>query len=132
MEDNRDNLIVIVAGYTELMEEFVNSNPGLKSRFNKYIMFKDYTGEQLYDIFMSMCKKQEYEPNEAGAKYVKEYLNARANAHDENFANAREVRNYIERAIARQASRIVEIDNITDKQIRTLTKADLEEDSVTQ
>lgn len=132
MEDNRDNLIVIVAGYTELMEEFVNSNPGLKSRFNKYIMFKDYTGEQLYDIFMSMCKKQEYEPNEAGAKYVKEYLNVRANTHDENFANAREVRNYIERAIARQASRIVEIDNITDKQIRTLTKADLEEDSVTQ
>lgn len=129
MEDNRDNLIVIVAGYTELMEEFVNSNPGLKSRFNKYIMFKDYTGEQLHEIFMSMCKKQEYEPNAAGEKYAKEYLNKRANAHDENFANAREVRNYIERAIARQASRIVEIKDITDKQIRTLTKADLAEDS---
>lgn len=127
MEDNRDNLIVIVAGYTELMEEFVNSNPGLKSRFNKYILFKDYTGDQLYDIFMSMCKKQEYEPDASGAKYVKEYLNKCANAHDENFANAREVRNYIERAIARQASRIVEIKDITDKQIRTLTKADLEE-----
>lgn len=127
MEDNRDNLIVIVAGYTELMEEFINSNPGLRSRFNKYIFFKDYTGDQLYDIFMSMCEKQEYEPNEPGKKYVKEYLTKRVNECDENFANAREVRNYIERAIARQASRIVELDKVSDKQLRTLTKADLAE-----
>lgn len=125
MEDNRDNLIVIVAGYTELMEEFVNSNPGLRSRFNKYILFKDYTGEQLFEIFMSMCAKQDYIPNEPGKKYVKEYLEDKANNHDENFANAREVRNYIERAIARQASRIVELDNVSDKQLKTLTKSDL-------
>ena len=125
MEDNRDNLIVIVAGYTDLMEEFVNSNPGLKSRFNKFILFKDYTGSQLFDIFMSMCKKQDYEPDEAGRQYVMEYLENRANHHDENFANAREVRNYIERAISRQASRIVEIENVTDEELRTLTKDDL-------
>lgn len=128
MEDNRDNLVVIVAGYTELMQEFVNSNPGLKSRFNKYIAFQNYTGDELYEIFMSMCKKQEYEPDADGAEYVRNYLLMRAAAQDENFANAREVRNYIERAIARQATRIVEIKDITDKQIRTLTKADLQED----
>ena len=128
MEDNRDNLIVIVAGYTDLMEEFVNSNPGLKSRFNKYILFKDYTGEQLYNIFMSMCKKQDYIPNEPGKKYVKEYFNNLVDMHLENFANAREVRNYMERTISRQASRIVGIENPTDKQIKTLTKSDLEED----
>ncbi|MGN0150876.1 MAG: AAA family ATPase [Wujia sp.] len=127
MEDNRDNLIVIVAGYTDLMEEFINSNPGLRSRFNKYIFFEDYTGEQLYDIFVSMCKKQEYIPNEQGKKYAKDYLAARAESHDENFANAREVRNYIERAIARQASRIVELKDVSDKQLRTLTKSDLTE-----
>lgn len=127
MEDNRDNLIIIVAGYTKLMEEFVNSNPGLRSRFNKYILFEDYTGEQLYDIFMSMCKAQDYAPNEQGRKYVKEYLADRAENHDENFANAREVRNYIERSIARQASRIVELEDVTDKQLRTLTKSDLTE-----
>ncbi|MDE6024685.1 MAG: AAA family ATPase [Lachnospiraceae bacterium] len=127
MEDNRNDLIVIVAGYTKLMEEFVESNPGLKSRFNKYIFFEDYTGDQLFDIFMSMCDKQDYIPNDAGQKYVKEYLAARAVSHDENFANAREVRNYIERSIARQASRVVEIENISDKQLRTLTKSDLEE-----
>lgn len=128
MEDNRDNLVVIVAGYTDLMEEFVNSNPGLKSRFNKYILFEDYTGDQLYEIFMSMCKKQDYEPNEPGKKYIKEYFNALVEKHLENFANAREVRNYLERTIARQATRIVGIANPTDKQIRTLTKSDLEED----
>lgn len=127
MEDNRDNLIVIVAGYTELMEEFVESNPGLRSRFNKYIFFKDYTGDELFDIFLKNCKKQEYEPNEPGRKYVKEYLTKRANDHDENFANAREVRNYIERSIARQATRIVGLEKVSDKQLRTLTKADLTE-----
>lgn len=125
MEDNRDNLIVIVAGYTELMEEFVNSNPGLRSRFNKYIFFEDYTGEQLYDIFMSMCKTQDYIPNDAGRKYVREYLEARASSRDGNFANAREVRNYIERSIARQASRVVDMKDISDKQLKTLTKSDL-------
>lgn len=128
MEDNRDNLIVIVAGYTDLMEEFVNSNPGLKSRFNKYILFKDYTSEQLYNIFMSMCKKQEYMPNEPGKKYIKEYFITLIEKKTDNFANAREVRNYMERTISRQASRIVDIKNPTDKQIKTLTKSDLEED----
>ncbi len=127
MEDNRDNLVVIVAGYTDLMKEFVESNPGLKSRFNKYIFFKDYTGEQLYDIFMSMCDKQEYVPNTAGKEYVKEYFNDKVEHKDENFANAREVRNYLERSISRQASRIVEMEDVSDKQLKTLTKTDLEE-----
>lgn len=128
MEDHRDDLVVIVAGYTDLMKEFVESNPGLKSRFNKYIFFKDYTGEQLFDIFTKMCEKQDYVPNEPGKKYVMEYLSKRADSHDENFANAREVRNYIERSIARQASRIVELKDVSDKQLRTLTKSDLAED----
>ena len=127
MEDNRDNLIVIVAGYTELMQEFVDSNPGLRSRFNKYINFEDYSGDELYEIFLSMCKKQEYEPNAQGKAYVKELLNIWAKSHDENFANAREVRNYLERSIARQASRIVELDSVSDKQLKTLTKGDLTE-----
>ncbi len=127
MEDNRDNLVVIVAGYTELMEEFVNSNPGLRSRFNKYIFFKDYTGEQLYEIFMSMCEKQEYMPNAAGKEYVKQFFEDKVANKDENFANAREVRNYLERAISRQASRIVELTDVSDKQLKTLTKSDLEE-----
>jgi len=128
MEDNRDNLIVIVAGYTDLMEEFIDSNPGLRSRFNKNIFFKDYTGEELYKIFESMCKKQEYEPDKKTAAYIKKYLDTRAKAHEENFANAREVRNYLERCIERQASRIVTKKDVSDKQLRTLTMADCVEE----
>ena len=130
MEDDRDSFIVIVAGYTEKMEKFVNSNPGLKSRFNKYIFFKDYTGKELYKIFQSMCSKQEYEPDEEAAEYIQEYLVRRAQAHEENFANAREVRNYIERCISRQATRIVNMDKPDDKAVRTFTIDDVREDKL--
>ena len=127
MEDNRDDLIVIVAGYTDKMEEFVNSNPGLKSRFNKYIFFNDYSGKELTKIYNSMAKKQEYAPDAEAAKYIEEYLTSRAKAHEENFANAREVRNYLERCIERQATRIVEIKEISDDDLKTLTIEDVKE-----
>ena len=130
MEDDRDSFIVIVAGYTDKMEHFVNSNPGLKSRFNKYIFFKDYTGPQLYKIFESMCSKQEYEPDEEAIAYIQDYLTRRAKAHEDNFANAREVRNYIERCIARQATRIVNLENPDDSAVRTFTLADVQEDKL--
>lgn len=127
MEDHRDDLIVIVAGYTDKMEEFVNSNPGLKSRFNKYIFFKDYTGPELYNIFESLCVKQEYVLDKEAADYVRDYLELRATSHEENFANAREVRNYIERCIQRQATRIVGLDNIDDTVIKTFVLDDVKE-----
>ncbi len=128
MEDNRNDLIVIVAGYTDKMEEFVNSNPGLKSRFNKYIFFSDYTGEELTQIFNSMAKKQEYQPDEEAGKYVEEYLTSLAKAHEPNFANARAARNYLEKCIERQATRIVTYDKITDDHLRTLTIDDVREE----
>lgn len=127
MEDNRDDLIVIVAGYTDKMEEFVNSNPGLKSRFNKYIFFNDYTGEELTTIFNSMAKKQQYETDEEASRYVEAYLTEKAMAHEDNFANAREARNYLERCIERQATRLVEISDITDEHLKTLTIEDVKE-----
>ena len=127
MEDNRDDLIVIVAGYTDKMEEFVNSNPGLKSRFNKYIFFSDYSGKELTKIFNNMCAKQEYVTNEEAALYVENYLTKKAKAHEPNFANAREARNYLERCIERQATRIVKIKDISDDDLRTLTIEDVRE-----
>ena len=127
MEDNRDDLIVIVAGYTDKMEEFVNSNPGLKSRFNKYIFFNDYSGDELTQIFNNMAKKQEYDTDKEAAEFVQKYLTDKAKAHEENFANAREARNYLERCIERQATRIVSIENISDEQLRTLTIDDVKE-----
>ena len=127
MEDNRDDLIVIVAGYTDKMEEFVNSNPGLKSCFNKYIFFNDYSGSELTEIFNNMAKKQEYDTDKEAAAYVEDYLTKKAKAHEENFANAREARNYLERCIERQATRIVEITDISDDDLRTLTIEDVSE-----
>ena len=128
MEDNRDDLIVIVAGYTDKMEQFVNSNPGLKSRFNKYIFFSDYSGDELTSIYDSMAKKQEYDLDDEASKYVNEYLTKRAKAHEENFANAREARNYLERCIERQATRIVDIENISDEDLKTLRLDDVREE----
>ena len=125
MEDNRDDLIVIVAGYTDKMEEFVNSNPGLKSRFNKYIFFNDYSGKELTQIFNSMAKKQEYITDEEAPSMFRNISRRRAKAHEENFANAREARNYLERCIERQATRIVDIKNISDDDLKTLTIDDV-------
>lgn len=107
MEDNRDNLVVIVAGYTDLMEEFLNSNPGLRSRFNKYILFEDYTPEQLLEITKSMAAKQDYVLSEPAKAMTLEYFRKRCADKPENFANAREARNYLEHAMANQAGRIV-------------------------
>jgi SpoVK/Ycf46/Vps4 family AAA+-type ATPase len=121
MEDERDNLIVIVAGYTDPMDEFVNSNPGLKSRFNKYIFFQDYTGDELYKIFLQMCEKQEYIPSRSAKAYVKKYLTERATRHEENFANAREVRNVLEQLYRIQARRTIDCE-----EDRTLTLEDIE------
>lgn len=107
MEDNRDRLIVIVAGYPEPMEKFLDSNPGLRSRFNKYIQFEDYSVSQLVDIFIEMCTSQDFIIGEG----VKEELALKigvmvANA-GENFANAREIRNYFENVVAKQAERLM-------------------------
>lgn len=125
MEDNRNDLIVIVAGYTEPMIRFINSNPGLKSRFNKYIYFEDYTGDELFQIFENMCEKAGYIPSENALKYTKKYFNEKYENRSENFANAREVRNFLEKAITNQADRIFEISNPTNEQLSTLELEDL-------
>ena len=126
MEDNRDNLVVIVAGYTDLMEEFLNSNPGLRSRFNKFIKFDDYTPDQLMEILNSMAKKQDYVLSENARKKAFEYFTARCANKPDNFANARDARNYLERAMARQAGRIVKMKDMDKKTIMTIEPEDLD------
>lgn len=127
MEDHRDDFIVIVAGYPDLMEQFLSSNPGLRSRFNKFITFEDYTGDELMSIFESMCSKQEYKLDDAARDYAQNYWADKVANHDETFANAREVRNFMESAISRQATRIVSMDKIDVDTLATLTAADLME-----
>ena len=127
MEDNRADLVVIVAGYTEQMEDFIDSNPGLKSRFNKFIEFPDYTGNELHQIYDLMCYSQDYVLTGEADEYVKKHLEEMSLSDDENFANAREVRNYFERCVERQATRIVSSDNIDANALTTFRLEDVVE-----
>ena len=125
MEDHRDDLAVIVAGYPDLMEEFLKSTPGLKSRFNKFIYFDDYTAEELKKIFQFQCDKNGYKADDDAMDFVEEYFKMRAESGDENFANAREVRNFFEKAIVNQANRLANKKDITDDELTALTLEDV-------
>lgn len=127
MEDHRDDLIVIVAGYPSLMEEFLSSNPGLRSRFNKYINFDDYSADELLEILLSTCKRQDYVMSEAAIEKAKEYFSKRCENKPDNFANARDARNYLEKAIGNQAGRIVGAAEITKELLCTIEAEDLED-----
>ncbi len=126
MEDHRDDLIVIVAGYTDLMQEFIDSNPGLRSRFNKYIMFEDYTAEEECEILKSMCKNQDYKLSKEAAEEAKRFFTELCENKTETYANARDVRNYLEKAISNQATRIVGLQDVDKEILATLEKEDLE------
>ena len=124
MEDNRDNLIVIVAGYPDLMDRFLNSNPGLESRFNKFILFEDYNDVELYEIFMLMCRDSNLSVDEAGDEYLRQYFKRMYENRSKNFANGRAVRNLFEEVITSQANRLAGQDEITDEELNTLTYED--------
>ena len=106
MEDYREDLIVIVAGYPGLMEDFIESNPGLKSRFNKYINFPDYTADELVRIFRTFCKEYDYRLDREAEKELKSLIEKIEGEKEEDFANARTIRNIFERVITAQARRI--------------------------
>ena len=125
MEDHRDDLVVIVAGYPDLMERFVNSNPGLKSRFNKYIYFEDYTPEELLEIFDTMRKKSGLTATKDTRDLVLKHFEEEYTNRDETFANGREVRNFFEKAVVNQANRLAIESNIDDEDVSTLTAEDV-------
>ncbi|MBR5705776.1 MAG: AAA family ATPase, partial [Deltaproteobacteria bacterium] len=125
MEDHRDNLVVIVAGYTELMKEFVESNPGLESRFNRFMHFPDYTVEEMTGIFKMRCEKSGYQLEESAMDTLTEIL-TKESRDVESFGNARGVRNLFEKAVAAQADRLASgRAEITKETLMTLTRADL-------
>ena len=95
MEDHRDDLVVIVAGYTDLMDRFIHSNPGLESRFNRFLLFEDYTSDEMLDIFKMQCKKGCYQLSDGVEELVRDYI-TEENGDPETFGNARGVRNIFE------------------------------------
>ncbi len=125
MEDKRDELIVIVAGYTDLMEEFLNSNPGLRSRFNKFVDFPDYTADELTRIFEFQAGKSGYKPNEEAMEWIRAHYEEVTAHFEPNFANARDVRNLFENAVTRQANRLAEAKDADEKMLAELTWEDV-------
>ena len=125
MEDNRDDLVVIAAGYIDQMEEFIDSNPGLRSRFNKYINFDDYSAEEMTGIFNLQCEKSCYVPDEEAKTALRDYFTAVSEAAGE-FGNARGVRNTFERILTEQANRIAGMANVSRDDLMKITKADVD------
>ena len=125
MEDYRDRLVVIIAGYKNEMQRFIDSNPGLQSRFNRYIDFPDYTGGELADIFKMYMKKNQYTLAPDAEDYLKECFEYAVAHKDRNFGNARYARNVFEKAIQQQANRLEGRSNLTDRELTELTVEDL-------
>jgi len=123
MEDHRDDLVVIVAGYTELMDRFIHSNPGLESRFNRFLMFEDYTPEQMVAIFKMQCKKGCYVLAQGTEELVRDFI-AEESA-DDSFGNARGVRNLFEHILVAQNNRLAKMESVTREDLMTLLPEDV-------
>ena len=125
MEDNREDLVVIVAGYDQLMENFIRSNPGLESRFNRYLHFDDYSVDEMCQILEMQLKKHQYTLDEEGKKAARDYIEA-SNTHTISFGNARGVRNIFERLLVQQANRLAGQQGVTVEDLMTITAADVQ------
>ena len=124
MEDHRDDLVVIVAGYDGLMDDFIHSNPGLESRFNRFLHFDDYTLDEMVQIFDMRCKQGCYELTEEARPLLREFIQL-ANTNSISFGNGRGVRNLFEQILVVQANRLATQENITREDLTRITAADI-------
>ena len=127
MEDNRSRIIVIVAGYTDNMESFIDKNPGLKSRFNKYIQFEDYSPEELVQIFERISSKMKLNLSEPAKEKLREKFQMEYDLRDKTFGNGRLARNIFEKTYMNQANRLVKITDLTEEALCTILPEDLME-----
>lgn len=125
MEDDRDRLVVILAGYSKEMDDFINSNSGLQSRFNRYIEFPDYSCEELIQIFDFIIKKNEFVLTDEASDLVKEVIAKAVANKNNNFGNARYIRNLFEKVITQQANRIATAENITNEILSKIEAVDI-------
>ena len=123
MENHRDRLVVVVAGYTANMQEFLDSNPGLRSRFGRTWTFADYSAEEMSKIYLSICKRHQLEIDPSALPRLARLLSG--SSRDPNFGNARGVRNLFEVTVGRQANRLALKTNLTDSDLQILLEADL-------
>ena len=126
MEDDRNRLIVVLAGYTQEMETFIASNPGLRSRFSRFIEFPDYSADELMNIFFSFAKKNQYVCTDGARTALRRRLSRAVASKDKDFGNARFVRNLFERAIEYQAQRLSSVAPLTPEILEQLSTEDLE------
>ena len=125
MEDHRDDLIVVVAGYTDKMNSFLLSNPGLKSRFNKYFSFEDYSPLQLVEILERFCSNSCFHLSEEARVKLRTIFQVLHDVRDETFGNARLARNVFEQAINNQANRIISLTDFTQEVLSTIEATDI-------
>ncbi|MGB5772082.1 MAG: AAA family ATPase [Crocosphaera sp.] len=125
MEDYRDRLVVIVAGYGNEMNRFIDSNPGLKSRFSRYFHFEDYTAEELLLIFQSFCKQHSYTFTDAAKEVLLTQFKQLYEHRDKSFGNGRLVRNMFEKTIEKQANRLVNIPNVSPYAMQQILPEDI-------
>ena len=125
MEDHRDDLVVIVAGYDELMQDFIHSNPGLESRFNRFLHFEDYSIDEMMEIFKMRCGKGCYELEPEAEEQVRAFIQEE-NDGGITFGNARGVRNLFEQILVHQANRLAGMENVTREDLMRITAADVQ------
>ncbi|MCP4124495.1 MAG: AAA family ATPase [Bacteroidetes bacterium] len=125
MEDHRKDLVVIVAGYPNEMERFIESNPGLQSRFNRYFKFNHYNGEELLNIFKLFANKADFVLDSEAEEKLSFIFDGMFADKDEHFGNARVARNLFEEIVARQANRIVSIKELSKEVLMTLKEPDI-------
>lgn len=125
MEDERERLVVILAGYSDEMKQFIDSNPGLQSRFNRYIEFSDYSANELMQIFDFNIKKYDYTITPPARNALQDFFDQAIASKDKNFGNARFVRNIFEKTLECQANRLAAIGNLTTDKLSIIDVEDL-------
>jgi SpoVK/Ycf46/Vps4 family AAA+-type ATPase len=125
MEDNRQDLVVIVAGYPTEMKRFMDANPGLQSRFSKSLNFPDYTPEELTDIFLRLCEESDYKLSDSARSELSNLFNAAYQNRDLAFGNARFVRNVFDKAITKLANRVAQDPRADTSTLEMLQDSDI-------
>lgn len=125
LEDYREDLVVIVAGYTEPMNKFFNSNPGLKSRFNTFIEFIDYSDRELVEILLKLLENSDYDISANGINEIKDLIETNRQNPNCQFSNGRFIRNFYEDLIMQHARRVSEIEQPSISELKEITEKDV-------